>query len=120
MALAAVDAADASTATLDRLGRGWTAASLLPIGVPRASVHEDDFAEAIAVAALHAGDSDSTAAFTGQLLGAAHGVAVLPPRWLECLELRDVIEQVATDLAQVCSDPVTATMIERWPADPHE
>ena len=49
-------------------------------------------------AAAHSGDSDSTAAITGNLLGAMLGAGGLPKRWLETLELRDVIERLATDL----------------------
>ena len=45
----------------------------------------------------HSGDSDSTGAIAGNLAGALYGEAAIPPEWLEALELRDVIEQVADD-----------------------
>ena len=44
------------------------------------------------------GDSDSTGAIAGNLLGALHGVDAIPQRWLEALELREAIGQVADDL----------------------
>jgi ADP-ribosylglycohydrolase len=49
--------------------------------------------------ATHSGDSDSTGAITGNLLGAALGEHAIPSRWLEALELQEVIEAVADDVA---------------------
>ena len=49
----------------------------------------------------HSGDTDSTGALTGQLLGAAGGIGVLPPEWVEGVECRALIETVAADLSAV-------------------
>jgi len=49
----------------------------------------------------HSGDSDSTGSLTGSLLGIIGGVETIPTPWLQKLELRDVIEEVADDLAAV-------------------
>ncbi len=57
-----------------------------------------DFADGIRLAANHSGDSDSTAAITGNLLGTLLGEAAIGPEWLDGLELRDEIAQVADDL----------------------
>jgi ADP-ribosylglycohydrolase len=38
-------------------------------------------------------------ALTGQLLGLIHGHEIIPPRWLEQLELREVITRMAEDVA---------------------
>ncbi|WP_370688668.1 ADP-ribosylglycohydrolase family protein [Roseomonas sp. GC11] len=55
------------------------------------------------LAVNHSGDSDSTAAITGNLLGALLGEKAIPVQWLERLELRDEITVVADDLhAVVC------------------
>jgi len=35
---------------------------------------------------------------TGNLLGAMHGRSAIPPQWLEPLELREVITELAEDL----------------------
>ena len=52
----------------------------------------------------------------GNLLGAMHGVESLPPRWLDELELRDVIDRVARDLH---SAVVEGRVDERaYPIDP--
>ncbi|MDX5327225.1 MAG: ADP-ribosylglycohydrolase family protein [Marinobacter sp.] len=56
------------------------------------------FEQGVVLAVNHDGDSDSTGAITGNVLGAMHGTDVIPQRWLEPLELRGVIEAVASDL----------------------
>jgi ADP-ribosylglycohydrolase len=56
------------------------------------------FEKALWRAAAHTGDSDSTAAITGNLIGAMVGVSGLPSAWLAELELKEVIERMTTDL----------------------
>ncbi|MBV5333111.1 ADP-ribosylglycohydrolase family protein, partial [bacterium] len=58
-----------------------------------------DFEAGVVMAVNHDGDSDSTGLIAGHLLGAIHGVSAIPARWLEPLELRTVLEEVADDLA---------------------
>lgn len=57
-----------------------------------------DFADGVRLAVNHDGDSDSTGAITGHLLGTLLGVQAIPAQWLERLELRAVIEELAADL----------------------
>ena len=52
----------------------------------------------------HSGDSDSTGAIAGNLLGAMHGVEAIPEDLLDSLEARDVVEQIGNDLADVFVD----------------
>lgn len=102
--LAAVDAAVAlaahghpSSRAVESLGRGWVAEEALAIGLYCALVAED-FAHGVLLAVNHGGDSDSTGAIAGNLLGLLAGVNGIPAPWREGLELRDVIETVADDL----------------------
>lgn len=46
-------------------------------------------------------DADTTAAVYGQLAGAYYGVAGIPPRWLDRLAQRDVIETLANRLFEL-------------------
>ena len=46
----------------------------------------------------HSGDSDSTGAITGNLLGALLGKEAIPMNWLTDLEMKEVIEELALDL----------------------
>ncbi|MFM8857308.1 MAG: ADP-ribosylglycohydrolase family protein, partial [Actinomycetota bacterium] len=80
-----------------QLGEGWVVDEALAISVYCALV-ADDFKHGVMLAVNHDGDSDSTGSITGNLLGVAHGVDAIPAEWLNELELREVIEEVADDL----------------------
>lgn len=82
---------------IEQLGLGWIAEEALAISVYCAT-KADTFRDAIEMAVNHDGDSDSTGAITGNLLGALWGEAVIPERWREPLELGDVIREMADDL----------------------
>lgn len=72
------------------LGEGWVAEEALAIAVYCARV-ADDLRHGVILAVNHDGDSDSTGAIAGNLLGAMHGEAAIPERWLSELELRETI-----------------------------
>ena len=80
-----------------RLGQGWVAEEALAISIYCALVARN-FKHGVILAVNHDGDSDSTGAIVGNLLGAMHGVKAIPAEWLEPLELRDVITELAEDL----------------------
>ena len=86
-----------TAASVESLGQGWVAEEALAIGLHAALVAED-FEHGVLLAVNHSGDSDSTGAIAGSLLGLTLGELAIPRRWLERLELHDVIEQVADDL----------------------
>lgn len=50
----------------------------------------------------HKGDSDSTGAVTGNILGAYLGLKAIPEKYIEHLELKDVILEIAKDLYNDC------------------
>jgi ADP-ribosylglycohydrolase len=97
----AVQAAEAggepSAERVEALGEGWVAEESLAIALYCALVARD-FRHGIVLAANHSGDSDSTAALTGNLLGVRWGAEALPPEMLGELELREVIEGLAVGL----------------------
>lgn len=64
--------------------------------------YQNDFSKAMIASVNHDGDSDSTGAITGNILGALIGYAAIPDCWKKDLEIRDVILEVATDLCQGC------------------
>jgi len=86
-----------SATDVEKLGEGWVAEEALAISVYCALVAKD-FEHGIVLAVNHAGDSDSTGAITGNLLGALLGVGAIPERWLHGVEVRDVVETLADDL----------------------
>jgi ADP-ribosylglycohydrolase len=64
----------------------------------------------------HSGDSDSTGAIAGNLLGAMLGEAAIPPDWLAGLELRAEIIRVADDLEAAAHGTLDrAGAAERYP-----
>ena len=82
------------------LGQGWVAEEALAIAVYCALVAKD-FRHGVMLAVNHDGDSDSTGAIAGNILGVMHGVNAIPASWLEPLELREVITEIAQDLLAV-------------------
>lgn len=85
-------------ANIHRLGEGWVAEETLAIAIYCALRHADDFSAGIIAAVNHRGDSDSTGAVTGNILGALHGYDAIDKAWTRDLELRDVILELADDL----------------------
>lgn len=82
---------------VEGLGGGWVGEEALAIAVACAVGGLDRPVETMLAAVNHSGDSDSTGAIAGNILGAARGAGWLPEAWLEELELRQVIEQMAED-----------------------
>ena len=82
---------------LRQLGQGWIAEEALAIAI-YCAMRSKTFEEGIVLAVNITGDSDSTGSIAGNLLGAMHGIEAIPSHWLESLELRDVITEVADDL----------------------
>lgn len=83
---------------IPELGAGWLADEALAIALYCALTAES-FAHGVSMAVSHDGDSDSTGAVAGHLLGTALGVDAIPAEWLESLELRDVTTDMADRLA---------------------
>jgi ADP-ribosylglycohydrolase len=97
VAIDLASSAPAAPETVERLGGGWVAEEALAIAV-YCALAVPTFEDAVALAVTHSGDSDSTGAMTGNILGAHLGVDAIPPRWLQHLELAPVIEAVARDV----------------------
>jgi ADP-ribosylglycohydrolase len=99
----------------ERLGGGWTGEEALAIAVCAALVAED-MRHGLLLAVNHSGDSDSTGAICGNLLGAMQGTSAIPAEWLAELELRDVIEQVTKDALAEFGDSPPEDWGDRYPA----
>ena len=85
-----------SPEAIERLGGGWVGHEALAIAVACVA-SSPDFVTGVLAAVNHSGDSDSTGSIAGNLLGAAGGAGVLPVKWLDGLELREVIETLGHD-----------------------
>ena len=80
------------------LGEGWVGDEALAIALYCAIRHFDNFEQAMIAAVNHGGDSDSTGAVTGNILGTAIGYEAIPQFYKDDLELHDVILHIADDL----------------------
>lgn len=61
-----------------------------------------NFEKALIAAVNHSGDSDSTGSVTGNIVGTYLGYGKIPRKFLDRLELKDVILSVADDLYNDC------------------
>lgn len=97
----AIDLCHSNIKPLDaikKLGEGWVGDEALGISVYCALKYKDDFKRALITAVNHNGDSDSTGAITGNILGAYLGINSIPQDWIERVELKNEVMQVADDL----------------------
>lgn len=97
---AAVDLSGRGAPTPEKvgtLGGGNVGETALSIAVYSA-LATNDLNAALLVSVNHDGDSDSTGAVCGNLVGALYGEDAIEPTWLAQLELREVIEAMAADL----------------------
>ena len=83
---------------IQRLGEGWVGEEALAIGLYCTMKYIDNFEKAMIVSVNHGGDSDSTGAVTGNILGAAVGYDAIPQFYKEDLEMHDLILHMADDL----------------------
>ncbi len=118
--LAAVEAARAAAAKgapgaerVEALGKGWVAEEALAIALYCALVAES-FEDGVVLAVNHGGDSDSTGAICGNILGALLGAGAIPERWLADLELRDAITRLANDLHATATDRLDTNSEDIW------
>ncbi|WP_230985736.1 ADP-ribosylglycohydrolase family protein [Microbispora oryzae] len=121
---------DPSPEKVERLGGAWVAEEALAIAVycalaelPAAPSRGGGFGSyrgisrfqrALLLAVNHSGDSDSTGAMVGNILGAAHGDLVLPGDWLVQLEGRAVITELADDFATQMADGCAMAHSTAW------
>lgn len=84
------------------LGEGWVAEETLAIAIYCALKYKDDFSAAVIAAVNHNGDSDSTGAVTGNIVGARIGYEAIQDKWKQNLECKDVILEIADDLCHDC------------------
>ena len=88
-----------SAETMESLGGGWIAEEALAMAVYAALSYPepDQVLDALSLAVTHSGDSDSTGAICGNILGALHGDIALPPALAFEVEGRGTILTLADD-----------------------
>lgn len=81
------------------IGEGWVAEEALAIALYSSLKYCDNFESSVICAVNHDGDSDSTGAIAGNIMGAYLGYDKIPTYYIDNLELRDVILEIADDLS---------------------
>ncbi|MET8004827.1 ADP-ribosylglycohydrolase family protein [Nonomuraea glycinis] len=87
---------DPTPEKLETLGGGWVAEEALAMAV-YCAMAQPDVERALLLAVNHSGDSDSTGAMCGNILGLVHGESALPGEWLNALEGRATITELSDD-----------------------
>ncbi|MFI6674782.1 ADP-ribosylglycohydrolase family protein [Kribbella sp. NPDC050470] len=105
----AASASEHGPTTVEKLGGGWVAEEALAIAVYAALAYPapEQFLDALALSVTHTGDSDSTGAICGNILGALHGETALPPELVFAVEGRAVILELADDFALEFTKPAS-------------
>ena len=103
---------------IESIGGGWTGHEALAIAIYSAAKHRDSFEDAVVSCVNHSGDSDSTGAICGNIMGCLLGRNAIPAYYTEKLELLGVIEEMANDLYTGCIiseyDHYGSPEKERW------
>jgi ADP-ribosylglycohydrolase len=100
----------------EHFGGGWVGDEALAIAVACA-VAPATLEAGLEASVRHSGDSDSTGAICGNLLGAALGEQAIPARWLDDLDGRWLVEEVADDCLRWLAwsaDPGAVELGEGW------
>ena len=88
---------ESSINAITKLGQGWVAEEALAVSL-YCAMREPDFKKALILAVNHDGDSDSTGAICGNILGARYGLEAIPEQWADQVELKELIADVASRL----------------------
>lgn len=83
---------------VETLGGGWVGQETLAIAL-YAALTASSFEGGVLAAVNHSGDSDTTGAVAGNLLGTRFGVGGIPTRWLDGLVEQQLVRDVAVDFA---------------------
>lgn len=106
---------DSDLDNIHKLGEGWIAEEALAIAVYCVLKYPNDFSQGIIAAVNHNGDSDSTGAIAGNILGAIVGYEAMEEKWKKDLECADVMLELGDDLYYgYASGTFSPLKIEGW------
>ncbi|MCD7809106.1 MAG: ADP-ribosylglycohydrolase family protein [Erysipelotrichaceae bacterium] len=85
---------------INQLGEGWVAEEALAIAI-YACLKYDDFADVIICAVNHDGDSDSTGAIAGNIIGAYLGYDHIPDYYKDHIEAKHILLEISDALESI-------------------
>lgn len=86
------------TQAIRMLGEGWTAEEAFAIALYACLKYPNSFEDAVVCAVNHDGDSDSTGAIAGNIIGAFLGLSSIPLYYTDNVELKDITLELAEDM----------------------
>ena len=101
---------DGSPETVESLGGGWTAEEALSIAL-YACLAGETFDDALQIAVLHSGDSDSTGAIAGNMIGLIDPLAAMKHRWAPVIEGADLITRLVRDYLRLEHEHESAPLL---------
>jgi ADP-ribosylglycohydrolase len=96
-AVALAEAGPPTAELVESLGGGWVGEEALAIAV-YCALAAPDVRSALLAAVNHSGDSDSTGAICGNILGAGFGTEAFESDWVDGVEVRDLILLLVADI----------------------
>lgn len=105
---------DSDLDNIHKLGEGWVGDEALAIALYCCLKYHDDFDKCMIVSVNHKGDSDSTGAIAGNILGAWLGYSAIDRKWTRDLELTDVITELTDDIHALNCDSESVTRTSEW------
>ncbi len=67
------------------IGQGWVGEEAFVMPIYSAIQYANDLKACLRISVNHSGDSDSVACIAGSILGAFHGMSIIPKDWIDCL-----------------------------------
>ncbi len=83
------------------LGEGWVAEETLAIAIYCSLKYENSFEKALIASVNHSGDSDSTGAVTGNILGSYLGLNKIPDKFKQKIDVLDIVDSISRKLADI-------------------
>lgn len=105
---------------LEKLGQGWIAEEALSISLLCSLLYENDFEKGVLLSINHSGDSDSTGAITGNILGVINGESKIPFNWIVKLKYSNLVIEVAEDLHTCIKGNINEPNEDWWEKYPRD
>ena len=83
---------------ISTIGEGWVGEEALGIALYCSLKFPGEFEKGVVAAVNHSGDSDSTGAITGAILGTFNGVEAIPEKWVQEVEDSEEIRRIAEEM----------------------
>ena len=90
---------------IESLGYGFTGDEAMAISTYCIFKVPDNLKEALILSVNHSGDSDSTGAITGNILGLYLGLDSIPQEWKDSMELKNEMSSLAKDMSNIDNIP---------------